>query len=503
MTLITVNGLPDNDVVPGTDYIQINLGAGPASGGDVAYSAVILANKLSSGSSGDDGYLAGPDVLQLLTSEAQAIALYGPGSAAQRIYSKFIEVNLGTACYVCTVKESVGSAAIGTIVVSGSTATANSAIRVRVQDETVDVSVVIGDTPTIVANSIAAAINAKTLWAVTAAPSTGTVTVTAKQKGPRGNLIGIQARIQEACGLACTAGVLTKLSGGTVLDDNTDALATISGRKFAYIISEACDATNLANLANHVDSESGALVGLRQQAFYGSKDTLANLITITTAMNMARTEVAWLEDSDLSPGELAASVAAAYSSMEASFGANSLNFSGFGKDAETQPLWKVKAPSNGGTPSRSELVSALNHGITPIDVSPGGSTFIVKRVTNRFLNGSTTDFRVRESHRVTVCDHFADELQVIYAAELSRKLIGDDPPEGVSPGPNTVTSQDVKRLVAQLVRVFGARGLLKNVETIIAKTLVDRQSPSRLGVRVPLQPADILDQVVTAIDQVA
>lgn len=502
MPLINITGFADNDPVPG-NYIEVNFAQGPASAGTSSYPILILANKLSTGAGQVDGYIYGPDTTVSLNSEADMIALAGSGSEAHRLYKQVLKVNQSSSVYALFVTESAGSAASGTIAVTG-TANANATLRVYVQDEFVDVSVVTADSAASVATAVAAAINSKTEWAVTASPSSGNVTVTAKQKGPRGNFIRISARCLTSCGLTVTPGSQTALSGGTTADSNAAALTTIAGQRFYYIVSAANDATQFGALCTQVDSQAGPITGIRQRAFAGSVDTLANTITLTTAINKARAEVIWQEGSDLTPGELAANCAAVYALNEASFGAQSLNYSGYGNDAVSSASWTIKAPISGAVPTRNQLKSALNSGITPIAVSRGSNTYLVKRVTTRFLNGSNSDYRIRDAHKVTVCDRFADDLLAKYAAQLSRKLIGDDPAPGSFPPPNTVTPRVMQALIAQQVREYAAGGLLKNADKIVATTQVVREnSPTtRMSARIPLDVADILDQVATAIDQV-
>src|SRR5574338_980049 len=172
MVSIPLTGLAANDPVPG-NYIEVNFAQGPASAGQTDYPILLMGNKLSTGTADADGYAVyGPDTLIPLTSEADAVVLFGQGSELHRMYKRAVKVNQSTAIYAIIVPESNGSKATGTITIT-TNASANATLRVWVQDEFVDVGVVSGDTPTVQGDAVAAAINAMGDWAVTANNSSG------------------------------------------------------------------------------------------------------------------------------------------------------------------------------------------------------------------------------------------------------------------------------------------------------------------------------------------
>lgn len=499
---IPITGLAVNDSVPG-NYLEIQFAQGAASAGQTDYPILILANKLTTGSADPTLYqVFGPDSTIPLASVADAIALFGQGSEAHRMYKRVLAVNKSSAVYVVCVPESVGAQATGTIAIS-TNASANSTLRIYIQDESVDVSVVSGDTPTVQAAAVAAAINSMADWAVSATAAVGNVTVTAKQKGLRGNFIRISARYLQAAGSTVTPAVPTVLSGGTTADSNASALAAIASRRFYNIVSAAEDATQFGALSSQVLAMAQPIVGLRQRCYAGSVDTLANTITIATGLNSPRAEVVWSQDSDLTPAELAANNAAVYALYEMG-SVPRCNFSNFGQDAVSQASWLVKAPLKGTNPTRAQIKSALNNGITPIAVGSGSSTYLVKRVTSRSLSGSVSDYRIRDSHKVTVSDKFGDDLLVKMALNFTGKLIGNDPVDGQKPaGADVITPKVLKAAINALVDDYVANDMLENASDIKANTIVVREaSPTtRLSARIPLDIIDILDQTGLLVSQ--
>lgn len=503
---ISLVGLAANDPIPG-EYIEVNFAQGEITLGTGVYAAILLGNKTSAGIATTNTVIYGPDTPVPLSSEADAISLFGSGSGLHRDFRRFVAINSTTPLYAIAVAEGGGAVqATGTVTIANN-ATAAGAVRLYVGDEFVEVGYISGDTPTIIGDALEDAVNAMTHWPCTAANVAGVITLTAKNGGTRGNRIRYFARVIPSTGTTTTASPVssTAFTGGSVTDSLTTALATILARRFYYIVLDQEDQTNIAAALTQVNSQALATTGIRQRVFAGSVDTVSNAITISTALNGARAELVWLAQSDYTPGELAAHNAAVYALEEAP-AIPRCNFSWYGDGEKSRTNWRVKAPLSGAAPTRAQILSALNSGLTPIAVSSGGSTYLVKRITTRFLTSSQPDYRIRDPHKVTISDRYADDLQAKARTQLRGKNIGDDPranePE---PAPNVVTPRNVKAMINRLTVDYGENGLLQQVSTITAETLVQRASSptTRISAQIPLRPVDILDQVAIQINQVA
>lgn len=501
---IVLTGLAANDPVPGV-YVETNFAQGPAAGGNTARPILVLANKIAAGSATADTTLYGPDTPVPLQTEADMIALAGAGSEAHRIYRRMASVNKDTAVYWVFVAPSAGTAASGTVVVANN-ATGNTTHQLYVGDEMIETSVASGDTPTTIAAAIAAGVNAKTHWPVSAAASTGTVTLTAKNAGPRGNEIRYMARFTVAAGSTTTATTDGALTGGATQDSNVNALSTILPRRFYYIVSAAGDATQAGALSSQVNTQAAPTTGIRQRCFFGSTDTLANVNTLATGLNSARAELVWSEKSPWTSAELAGYAAAIYALFEATENPRT-NFASFGNDNITTNFWKVPRPRlDAAIPTRNSLKSALNNGVTPIGMNPNNTTFLVNRITTRSLSGAVPDYRIRAAHKVTICDFFADDLQAKAALQNAGKRIANDPPQGARmPGPQVVTPSVFRGQIVSLLNDYADNDLLQNLDQIKQGLLVQRETnPStRMTARVPLQVVDNLEQIAVAVDQVA
>lgn len=502
---IVLTGLAANDPVPGT-YVQINFAQGPSTGSGVQLPILILANRTTSGSATPDTVVYGPDTTVPLQTEADMIALGGPGSEAHRMFRRITAVNQTTAVYCVFVTESSGSAATATITLT-TTATANGTLRIWVGDEFVDTAITSGDTPTVIATNAAASINAKTYWAVTASNALGVLTITAKNKGLRGNWLRFNSAILGS-GVGTTTSATTDafFTGGTTADSNTTALSTILPKQFYYIVSAAEDASQFGALASQVGTQALPTTGIRQRCFAGSVDSLANVTTVATGVNNARAEIWWQQAGCFTPAELAANAAATVALWETPPNPRT-NFAFYGNDPNTGPLWKVpRSRLDSALPTRTSIKSALNNGITPIGVNSNNTTYLVDRITTYSLTSSQPDYRVRPAHKVTVCDFFANDLQAKAALQNAGKRIADNPPKGGRiPGTQVVTPQIFQGQIFGLLNDYDRNDLLQNLPVIKAGTIVQRETnpTTRMSARIPLQVVDNLSQIAVAVDQVA
>lgn len=504
MASIVLTGLAANDPVPGV-YVQTSFAQGPAAGDSSPRSILCIANKITAAAGTAGTVIYGPTSLVPLQTEDDMIALAGAGSEAHRMFRRIAAVNKDTEVNWVFVADPAGTAATGTVVIANA-ATGNGVHRLWVGDEFVETTITSGDTATAIGAAIAVSVNAKTHWPVTAGASTGTVTLTAKQTGPRGNWIRFQASITSGIATTTTAGTDAFLSGGATADSNTTALSTILSKKFYYIVSAAEDATQFGALSSQVNTQAAPTTGIRQRCFAGSVDTLANATTVATGINSARAEVVWSEKAPWTPAELAANQAAIVALYETSPNPRT-NFAGFGNDAETTNYWKVpKSRTDSAHPTRTSIKSALNNGLSPIGVNPTGTTYLVNRITSRSLSGSTADYRIRSSHKVTICDFFGDDLQAKLTLQNAGKRIANDPPRGArSPGPDVVTPSVCRIQVFALLNDYDQNDLLQNIDQIKEGTVIQREvTPStRMGIRVPLQCVENLEQLAVDVQQVS
>lgn len=507
---IVLTGLSTSDPLPG-NYVEVNFAVGGAAGFQGQRPILLIGNKTSAGDATVETVIYGPTSDLPIQTEQDVIARFGTGSELHRMWRRVQAVNGLTSCYAIAVAESGGAQATLTVTYT-TTAAADGNTKVWIGDEFVDVAIASGDTVTTIATAVKNAINAKTHWGVTATNSAGVITVTARQKGPRGNFLrGSAAVYGTGISTTVTPTAVTAFSGGTTEDDYTNALATLNPKLFYYIVSAsnigASASDQLAKLITQVGTQALPTNGIRQRVFAGHVGTSAAAVTLATSaqMNAARAELTWSQNSDWTPAELAANMAAV-ASLEELGDPPRNNFSGYGNDTSTRATWLVPAPRDGTTPTKATQRTLLNNGVTPIGVNPNGSTYIVKRITTRSLNGSNPDYRIRDSHRVTQLDFFADDLLAKLSTQYTGKDLGNDLAAGQKPtAANLVTPSMIKAAVLRLIDDYAEAGRFKNVATIKAGVVVQRNSlnNNRVDIRIPAQVVDVLDQTATALDQIS
>lgn len=506
MADIVLTGLSASDPIPG-EYAEVVFAAGDPSRSSSELTMLLVGNMLSTGAATAETVIYGPDTTVPLATEDDCVLLFGAGSELHREYRRAVKHNPFAKTYAIAMSENgSAAAATGTVTITGP-ATSAGAVRCFVGDEFVEAAYISGDTATTVAAALVVQINAKAHWPVTASNSAGVITLTSKQKGPRANFIRYSAIVKPFAGTGIGASPLasTLTASGAGVDSLTNVLATLDGKYFYYHVVPSEDATELGKYKTYLDTAALPINGLRQRMVFGSIDTVGNTITITTALNMARAECVWQYSSDVPPCELAAGCTASYLLGE-SGSIPKLNFDFYGEGQGE--LWSFRAPNSGLQPTRVQIQSALNAGISPINSRPSKSSFLVKRVTTKYKTGSIVDYRVRDSHKVTVSDFFANSLLTVCGLQFRGKNLADDPKtKEEAIGTNTVTPRNIRTAINGLVDDYFAAGLLQKIEGDAgtkAKTVAQRDSlvPTRITARVPLFPVDVLDQIAVRVEQV-
>lgn len=522
---IVLTGLAAGYPIPGT-YVELDFAQGPAAGNQAPRKVVILGNKSSAGSATADTVIYGPDTQTPVQTETDVINLFGAGSQLHRAFLRFTAINQLSPLYFVAVSESAGAQATLTETIA-TTATSNGNHRTWCDDQYVDTAISVGDTATVIAGNIVVSVNSQTRWPVTASNVAGVVTYTAVNHGPEGNWIKMQALITPATSVIGTTTTLTAntlLSGGATADVNTTALATIQPASFYYVILCDSDAGNAGRAVTQANNNAAPTVGIRQRVVLGGADTLANEITIATGLNAARAELVWNGHGavDLPPLECAATMTAIYSLLEqgSPAGVYRKNFSNFPATPTDPQFWPVIAGRAGqaGALTNASIVSALNNGITPINVNKAGQAYLVKGITTRSLNGSNADYRIRDRHKVTVCDYWCDDAQAATSGTYGGRDLLPDPVQGQPPPPPiAVTPRLWGNTLKDVVNRYGNAwqwtylpGVTPQpgqtpadvINAAIVGPQIETASPNRMSALVPLAPVSIADQFALLAQQV-
>lgn len=206
--------------------------------------------------------------------------------AAYRLNDSFGEV-----WYLPLADATGATAATGTIEFT-SAPTGAGTISLYIAGNVVSVPVTVGQAIAAIATAVAAAINLIPSMPVTAAAATGTVTITADNKGLCGNEIDIRFNYYGTAGgeatpvgLACT---VTAMTGGATNPTLTTALGNLGNMPFDFIISPFTDTASLTALQGFLNDTTGRWSWTSQlygHVFMAYTGTFAALTTLGLTRN--------------------------------------------------------------------------------------------------------------------------------------------------------------------------------------------------------------------------
>ena len=369
--MIDFNLIPVSLLVPGVfaEIDESKASSGPAV---QIYRALILAQKTASGS-------AAADVPVSLPSVEDANALFGEGSMAARMAQKFRGRNLFTNLDVIPLDDLVaGVLATGTFPFVG-TATAAGIVFFYIGGDRLTAAVENGDTATIVASAVVAAINAAEGLAITATSAIGVVTVTARNKGEVGNKIDLRLNYNPGevlpAGITCVPTAMTGGSGNPTL---TAAIAAMGETQYNVIAFPYVDTTSLTDIETELLARWGPLRANDGVAIAAEQDTVGALQTLGDSRNSQFVSILGLDSFPGIPAERAAQAAG----LIAFFGASD----------PARPFQTLRlsglAPAEIDRFTIQERNLLLEDGISTLVTGPGGAIQINRLVTTRTKNDS-------------------------------------------------------------------------------------------------------------------
>lgn len=470
-------------------FIKVSLGVGARSPGSGAMKCLVVGSMTSAGS-------AAVSELKLIAGEEDAKTYFGAGSELHLAARAFFKANPIGVLYGVAVDDSTGGGVATKTFVFTGTATADGSVEAWINGERVAISVVTGDTATVVGDKLAAVINGRSDLPVTAANVTGTVTVSAKNKGTRFNWITTRSLKTGAAGITHTP-TTGKTAGGTDTGANpTTQLDAVAGaERFHLIFSGFLDSTNLGKFKTSLTSLAQPITGKRGRWLACSPDTLANAITLSDGLNDPRGELIWMEAPDALPIEVAGAYAGAHTAKRSSDRAANT-------DGMALPSIKTRY-AIADRPTISEQNTALNNGLTPIR-DEAGTAVSVRSVTNYHQDGSgNDDFTILDTHYVEVADFIGDAIEQGFSTTFAGFKLGVDGEDGAPPFPGVATPKSVKDWLVSILYTYEGR-LVVNVKALTPSIVVeaDTNTPGRLNAEVPVDCIELFHQLGTNVAQV-
>lgn len=476
---ISFNEVPEGIRKPGK-YFEYNTSLAVRGLPTLDNSVLMIGQRTSSGSVAEN-------IPTKIFGAEDAKLYFGPGSALHVMAQSLYKANKNLFDVTCVAVDDNGSnTAEGSWAVSG-TATASGTIKLWVQDTQINVAVSSGDSDTDVADAMESAISqyADNL-PVTAASSTGTLTLTARNAGTIGNYIPISHEIEGATGITV---VETPMAGGTTDPTLTDTLTAVFPGDYNIYISQFSDDTSLEAIETHIDSKSDAIEQRPAILAYGHTElfgTAADLKTQAgTTLNNGRISVAAL-DYDNTTGAMAShfQIAAAYGAVLASATDPARPYNDL-------PLTGIPAPAISDRYSRSEQEDFLDNGVTPLHVIPGETVAVVRAISTYTTNSAgTPDPSLLDITTIRTLDYTRDAIKTRLENRFPRAKL------------SSRTLPRVRTQVLDVLRQLENLEILEEVEANKDGVIVERDNSdvNRLNIRIPADVVNGLHILAGVID---
>jgi phage tail sheath gpL-like len=399
---IVILGWTADDKVPG-DYRETVFGTGRISVGAYPVRMVVTGTKLATGSAVPD-----QDIVPIYSS-TDAYTKLGAHSTACRQAIAALNIP-GVTVYAAPPAAAGGAVAATATVAFGCSWTSPGSVKFWVGGEMFEVSVgatqVAADAGATFRTQCASLANGL----VNPSGTTASSTVTAYNLGTQGNSILIYWDLSEApTGLTVTVtggtaihDRLVPLTGGTGTESLANVIALLKPELYDYIGVAQTDATNAGLIKTHLGSEAGPTISHLEHAVFASSGTLVAASSLAqTTLNDYRSCVVWLENSEVHPSEIAASVCAIRSVFEPQN--PNFNFD------DTPVPGVVPQRYQADKALHATLKAALNSGVTPL-IEKNGVSVIARGIVSHCLNGSAPDYRCLDWGDAVVPDRISKEL---------------------------------------------------------------------------------------------
>lgn len=446
---------------------------------------LIIGQKLASG-------VADANTALLVSRNDEAIVQFGMGSMLARMH-RVVRMNdpVGEVWCIGLDDPAAGVEAAGTLTITGAP-TAAGTLNVYVGAQRVQVGVAVGDTPTIIATAIAAAINADVILPVTAESALGVVTVTARHKGLLGNDIKLQLNYRGLAGGETTpAGVLiavAAMAGGTGSPELTAALSAMGSEEYDFIIQPYNDSTSL-DAFKVLMSDNGGRWAYDQQiyghVYTAQRGSFAELQAAGVLRNDQHVTNAGFE---ANVPNTSWEYASAYGARNAVFIAADP-----ARPTQTGELVGILPAPAGQRFLLTERQTLLNSGIATSFYS-SGTVRIERAITTYQKNAfNQADPSYLDSETMHQLAYIIRRLRYSVTQKYPRHKLANDGTRFGS-GQAIVTPNIIKAEILSVYAELETLGIVENAKAFAANLIVERdvQNPNRVNV---LLPPDLVNQL--------
>lgn len=472
--MVSFNSIPTNIRTPG-QYIEINAGQSLNSLPSLPQVALIVAPRLTTGT------VAAATPFPI-GNGAAAEAAFGRTSVGSLMGKAFKAANPYIELWGIGVADAGGGvAATGSVVFSG-TATAAGSLTFYIGNQQIAVAVTVGMTATQVGAALVAAMAAYEL-PVTGINTTGSVALTAVNKGTTGNRIPLTMNYYptDLTPAGITA-VVTQMASGATDGDIAGAIAAFGPKQWHKIASAWDAAANMALFETELLARWGPMQQIEGVVVASVPGAQATMIAAGTARNSF---LSVLFGSGQSPTPAwvctaAITAIAAYQATIDPFRA----FTGL-------PIPGMLPPQVALQNTRAERNIQLTDGVSTYTVDSGGNCLIERLITTYQTTNSVPDATYLDLTTVVGVAALRYTQRVRIALKFQRyKLANDGTVFG--PGQAIVTPSIIKSELLALYLLWQDQGWVEGFDAFKAGLQVVRSAsdPNRVDV---LLPPDIIN----------
>jgi phage tail sheath gpL-like len=442
------------------------------------YQVLLIGQRTSAGSKSQ------AQIDQLFSAD-EAMDYYGPGSSLHRMAKGFFANNKVTGVFGASLDDDVGGvAATGTYAITG-TASADGTIYATVAGTLITAAVASGDTATDAGDALETAINADTSLPVTAVNATGTVTLTAKNKGECGNDIDLRLNLNP--GELTPAGltiVVTGMASGATNPDIQDIIDILGDAWYQVIGSTFTDATNLTAIETELTDRFGPIRMIDGVYVTVKTGTVGALGTFGNGRNSPYVSCA---DATGYPA-MGADVVGAIAGKVAAEGMVDP-----ARPFQTLELVGILPPPIVERRTLVENNTLLYDGISTLYVDSGGKVRIQRMITMYQKNAQgAADIAYLDVNTMLTLMYIRYDWRNSILTKYPRAKLADDG-VNVQSGQSVMTPKVGKAEAIARARQWEFQGLVENVDQFKNDLIVERSQtdPNRLDF---ILPPDLINQ---------
>ena len=430
-----------------------------------------------------------------VTSNAQAVELFGPGSMLANMIEAYLANDSFTELFVLPIVDDGGAvAATGTMTIGGAP-TAAGTMYFYVAGRRMQIGILSSDTPALIAGKVIAAVTAQTDLPVTAVVGINPedIDFTAKNAGLVGN--DIDLRLNYFDGEVLASGVTVTLpnpandrgllSGGTGTIDPVTTLAAIPEEQYNVMINPYTDAAFLTALENELDERAGPLEQIEGVALASSAADFATVTTLGDSRNGKYSSIMSSHLSPTTPWEWAAAIAgnvAFYGAIDQARPFQTLELKSI-KSATLQELFTL-----------SERNALLFNGIATSTTSSDGTVRVERVITTYQENDAgAEDTAFLDVNTALTLSYLRFSLRNRWLTRFPRHKLANDGTRFAA-GQAVVTPKIAKGEIITLFREWEEIGLVEGFDQFKTDLIVERNvtDPNRLDV---LMSPDLINQL--------